>query len=205
MSVSGLARYRSAIRITGVVLALSGLLALQGCWVESMHGLSEAGWFNADKDQVYDPGLLGSWTVTIDKCSMTLNITAEGKAYNWRTTGVGEDCDKDSYYTAELFKLDEHQFFDLTARPEDVCGMCRAVHWIFLAQIEKDSFSLTPIDSDAFKNAEANGTVKLSTIQDDSDTITASAKELKAFCRKYAEDKEVFRPIPGFTFKRKQT
>lgn len=80
--------------------------------------------------------------------------------------------------------------------------MCVAVHWIFLTQIDKDSFSLVPIDSDWLKKAVEQKTVALATLSGDSDTVTASAKELKAFCREYADDKEVFKPIPEFTFKR---
>ena len=197
--------FRATVRIVAVVLALAGLLVLPGCWVQSIHGLSESGWFNSDKDQVSDPVLLGTWAITLDKCAITLSVTAEDKGYSWQTTGVGEGCDKDSadYYEAQLFKLDDHQFLDLTARPADVCGTCRAIHWIFLIQIEKDSFTLTPIDSDWLKNAEEEKTVTLATLQGDTDTITASPKELKTFCRKYADDKEAFKPIPGFTFKRR--
>lgn len=92
---------------------------------------------------------------------------------------------------------------DLTARPEDVCEMCLRVHWIFLVRQEKDSFTLTTIDSDWLKEAEHKKAVTLATLPNDTDTLTASPKELKEFCRKYAGDSAVFKPDPNFTFKRK--
>jgi hypothetical protein len=188
------------------ILTLASLLVLPGCWVTSLNGLSDAGLFENDGDQTFDAGLLGTYGITSDNCASTLTITAKEKTYEWEMTGVGEGCNQDklkSYYEGQLFKLDNHLFFDLTARPDDVCDVCRAVHWIFLVQIEKDSFSMVPIDSDWLKNAVQNKTASLETLPDDTDTITASGKELKAFCRKYADNKEAFTPLSDFTFKRK--
>ncbi|MGB8470373.1 MAG: hypothetical protein WCD71_09455, partial [Candidatus Sulfotelmatobacter sp.] len=56
------------------------------------------------------------------------------------------------------------------------------------------TLTIIPIDSDWLKKAIAAKTVTLATMPDDSDTLVASTKDLKAFCRKYAGDKEVFRP-----------
>lgn len=207
-----MARFVSAgcgptIRMAGVLLVFAGLLVLPACWVKSINGLREGGVFGSDKDQTFDAGLLGTWETTVDKCSTALAITADGKGYHWKTTSSGEECEQDqgdtAYYDAELFKLGDHEFLDLTARPEDVCEMCVAVHWIFLAEIDKDSFSLTPIDSDWLKKAEERKVVTLATLRDDTDTVTASAAELKVFCRKYSDDKAVFKPPPNIGFKRK--
>lgn len=134
---------------------------------------------------------------------MTLTITAQEKIYAWEMISVGKGCDPKTYYEARLFRLDNHQFLDLTARPDDVCSACVAVHWILLVQLDRDSFTLAAIDSDWLKKGLEQKTGMLATVPDDTDMLTASAKDLKAFCRKYADDKEAFKPIPDFTFKRK--
>lgn len=198
--------HRSGNRVVEMVLVLAGLLALPACWVKSIHGLREGGLFGLDKDQTFDASLLGTWKATVDECSITLGITADRKEYHWKTTSVGKECDNDrgdkAYYDAELFKLDDHEFLDLTARSEDVCKLCVAIHWIFLVQIEKGSLSLTPIDSDWLEKAEEQRIIALATLPGDTGTITASPAELKAFCRKYADDKAVFKPPPTITFRK---
>ena len=56
-------RFRAMVRIAAVPVVLVGLLALPACWVQSINGLSEAGVTGSDQDRVYDPGLLGIWTM----------------------------------------------------------------------------------------------------------------------------------------------
>jgi hypothetical protein len=68
--------------------------------------------------------------------------------------------------------------------------------------LDKTTLSITPIDSDWLKKSIAAKTVTLATLGDDIDTITASSKELKAFCRRFAGDMAVFRPESTSTFKR---
>jgi len=204
MRVSSSRCSRSLSRIAGIFLMFTALLSLPGCWVTSIEGLSEAGLLESDKDQTFDAGLIGTWSAKAENCAITLAITAKDQTYQWEETGVGEDCNHDKpkfYYQADLFKLDNHEFLDVTARQEDVCDICRGVHWIFLVQLGKDSFSLAPIDSDWLKNELEHKRVRIATLPDNKYTLTASAKDLKAFCRKYADDKEAFKP--DLTFKRK--
>ena len=99
-------------------------------------------------------------------------------------------------------KLDTYNFLDVSAMPSDVCETCLAKHTIYQVRIDKDSFSLIPIDSDWLKNALEQKSVQLATLPEDSDMLTASTKELKAFCRKYADNLDAFKAI-GLTFKRK--
>jgi hypothetical protein len=84
---------------------------------------------------------------------------------------------------------------------DDVCDMCLAKHDILLVKFDKTTLSFTPIDSDWLKTSLQAKTVTLATVAGDTDTITASSKELKAFCRRFAENTEVFKST--FTFKRK--
>jgi hypothetical protein len=211
MVLFGSIQSHPTVRISAIFLALVGLLVLPGCWVRSVNGLSEAEFFGStDKDQTFDSGLLGMWTATSEDCVTTLNVTSEVKEYHWKMTTGGKGCDNDiaesetDYYEGELFKLDDHKFLDLTARTEDVCRACVAVHWIFKINMQNDSLDLAPIDGEWLEKAEKERTVTLATAHGDHDTLTASPKELKEFCRKYADDGNVFKPSADYTFKRKQ-
>jgi hypothetical protein len=196
---------RFLLRIGLVVLALTGVLGMSGCWVTSINGLDESTLSHPDPDKIFDTSLVGSWGITSDNCSSVLKIGGSDHVYNWEWRALSEACtDKEKvlYYESELFRLDNHLFLDLSARSEDVCELCRAVHWIFLLRVDKDSLTLTPIDSEWLKQAKEQNTVTLATLPDDTDTIMASAKDLKAFCRKYADDKNVFQLTSAFVFKR---
>jgi len=61
---------------------------------------------------------------------------------------------------------------------------------------------LAPLDSDWFKAAVQKNTVSLATLPEDPGTITSSAKDLKAFCRKYADNREAFKLDPDAVLKR---
>jgi hypothetical protein len=209
MSLSALIRSRLILRIAGIVLGLAGLLALPGCWVTSINPLYEEASADRpyeDPDLVFDQSLIGSWTRVSDDCTAPLTITSKNEIYDLQSTGKGEGCtdsDKPSHYQARLVKLDTHYFLDFSPMEDDVCDLCLAKHDIFLVKLDKATFSLTPIDSDWLKKSIAAKTVTLATLADDTDTITASSKDLKAFCRKYAENKEVFQPESTSTLKRK--
>jgi len=127
--------------------------------------------------------------------------------YLWKVTGSGEGCNANKgeidYYEGGLYKLDDHRFLDLTARSEDVCQACLAIHWILKLEGTAGSFRLSPIDSEWLEKAEKEKKGTLATVQGNPYILTASPKELKAFCRKYANDESVFKPSPDFTFDRK--
>jgi hypothetical protein len=192
------------LRAIGVFLALAGLLVLPGCWVTSISGLSEQGLWHGDPDLIFNEGMIGTWQETSDNCLIVLTVTAKDRIYTLHTIEQGDNCDdkgKTYHNEAELFKLGDHLFLDVW--PEDLCEPCLALHWIFLVRLDGNSLSLTPIDSDWLKNAMEQGTVTLTTMPGDTDTLTASPRELKAFCRKYADDKSAFKPDPGLVFKKK--
>jgi len=194
-------------RVVWVTLVFASLVLFSGCWVSSTEGLNEGDYLQRDADLTFDPSLIGTWEVTEDKCITTLTVTTEHQAYDLKAAHRGEGCSeaesKPNYYSAQLFKLDDHLFLDVSPRPDGVCEMCLPLHSIFLAKPEKDSLSLTPIDSEWLKKALEQKTVTLATRPGDTDTLTASPKDLKAFCRKYAGNREVFKPSPGFIFARK--
>lgn len=188
-----------------LVVLLASLLALPGCWVSSVNGLDEGRLFRPDPDITFDDSLIGTWRVTEESCTTVLTISGSDRTYNLESVLEGEKCEdagQKGHYLARLVKLDSHFFLDVYPRPDDVCEACLALHWIFLAKFDKSALTMVPIDSEWLKNASEK-TVILVTMPEDTDVITASAKELKAFCRKYADNQEVFKPIPGLLFKRK--
>jgi hypothetical protein len=207
MPFSGIVCSR-AIPRCAAVLALAGLLVLPGCWVESVNPLYEDGFPSSkDTDVVLDQRLTGSWSAAADeKCAIALMVSAKDNIYAFESTQQGEGCDsagEKSRQQARLVKLDTRLFLDVSPMPGDVCDGCLAKHTIYQTKIDKDSFSLTPIDSDWLKNALEQRKVALATLPDDSDLLTASTKDLKTFCRKYADDPAAFKPVPDLVFQRK--
>ena len=199
---------RLQVRTAEMVVVVAGLLVSPGCWVQSINGLNEAELLARDRDRVYEPNLLGTWTATSEDCVTTLMVTAQNMEYHWKITASGEGCSGNKgevdYYEGELYKLGDHRFLDLTARSEDVCQACLAIHWILKFEGTNGSFRLSPIDSEWLEKAEKEKTVTLGTVHGNPYILTASPKELKAFCRKYANDESVFKPSPDFTFERKR-
>lgn len=196
MTFLGIVRSR---RIAAVALAATCLVLLTGCPVNSLNGLSESG--DNDPDMVLDSRLVGNWPMVGETCTSTLTITAHGKVYEW----LFVDCEQDqkkTYYESRLFKLDQHYFLDVAPRSEEVCVMCIAMHWISLVTFDEKSFALAPMDDDWFSREVQKKRVKLTTLPDDPTVVTAPAKELKAFCRRYAENKDAFKPDPDWVFKR---
>ena len=199
MSLSGFVRSCFIPRITAIGFVLACLALLSGCPVKSLNGLNEAS--DNDQDMVFDPRLMGTWSDVGQKCASTVTITAHEKVYNWQVV----DCEsnKKTSYEARLFKLEQHYFLDMTAPSEEVCDLCLGIHLISLLQFEKDSFGLAPIDYDWFNKALQKKNVTLKTLPDDPGTITSPSKDLKAFCRKYADSREAFKPDPDSILKRR--
>jgi hypothetical protein len=197
---------RRCSNVAGVALVFAALCLLSGCWVSSVNGLIEGDFLHSDPDVTVDQRLGGTWEVTSDSCTTTLAITLDGQAYDLAATSQGEQCNKQEkpdFSTAQLVKLDNHLFLDVSPRADDICAMCLPLHQIFLTTSDKDLLSLAPIDSEWLKKAVEQKTVALATMPENTDLMTASAKDLKAFCRKYADNPHVFVPMPEFVFKRK--
>jgi hypothetical protein len=208
ISFPHVARFREIPRCAAIALVLAALLVLPGCWVVSIHGLYEEPSIDSprqDPDLVFDQSLTGSWSATEDKCTTLLTIASKDEVYDLQSTEQGEGCSdagKKDHRQGRLVKLDTYYFLDVSPLPDDVCEMCLAEHWIFLVRFDKDTLSFTAIDSDWLKKSLAAKKVALATLPDDSDTIIASSKDLKAFCRKFAGNKAVFKPESTSTFKR---
>jgi hypothetical protein len=208
MSLSGVSCSRTFPRLAGLALIFAVLLVLPGCWVSSINPLYEETTIDhlhvVPDDMVLDPSLIGSWTTTDDKCPTQLTIAAKGQIYDLQLVEEGQGCSQDrSHRQARMVKLDSHYFLDVSPMDDAVCDMCAAKHDILLLKIDKAALSFTPIDSDWLKKSIEAKTVTLSTVAGDTDTITASSKDLKAFCRQFADSKEVFKTESALMFKRK--
>jgi hypothetical protein len=167
-----------------------------------------------DPDVVLDKDLAGSWSVTDGKCTTILTVTAKDEIYDFRSVKEGEGCSdpgEEARQQARLVKLDGYHFLDVSPWEEDVCVTCLALHWISLARFDKDTLSLTPIDSDGLKKLLQAGTVHLNVLPEDPKLLiperpmmlTALSKDLKNFCRKFAGNKKVFKPESTETLTRR--
>jgi hypothetical protein len=190
------------LKANAAILVLATLFILPGCWVSSINGLEETALFHVDPDVVFEPLLIGTWRLTFENCTSIMTVTAKERTYNLQTIQQGEQCgdtEKPTYSQARLLKLDNHRFLDVFPRTDDVCDSCLGLHDIFLFELNADSLVLAPIDSDWLGKAVEQKTVALATVPGNTNQLTASSKDLKAFCRKYADDKEAFAPLPTFT------
>jgi hypothetical protein len=86
MALSGFIHRVRGSKAAGVVLALTALLVLPGCWVSSVNGLVEGGLFRSDPDVTFDQRLTGAWEVTSDNCTEILTITKRGS--DLRPSGI---------------------------------------------------------------------------------------------------------------------
>jgi hypothetical protein len=201
-------RSECCLRLAGVAIIVLVLMFLPACWVVSIEGLDESEWRgSADHDRAFEPALLGAWLMPSPGCMATISITADNGEYVARETSEGEKCTEEDKklidYRAKLYKLNGQLFLDVTARSQDVCKLCIPVHWIFRITIEKDLLALAPINSDWLRRGLESKTARLATLDNETNVVTATAKELKDFCRKYADDKEAFILTPTMVLRRK--
>jgi hypothetical protein len=203
MFLAGFVRCR---RIAGLLLSLAASVVLSGCWVESINPLYDEGTWDhprRDADLAFDQGLTGTWSASDHKCTTILTIGARDQVYDIQSATQGDECSEDkTRRQARLVKLDAHYFLDVSPTDDTVCDMCLAKHDIFLAKFDEYSLALTPIDSEWMQKAVAAKRVRLATLAHDADTLTASTNELKAFCRKYADNEAVFKRDSAETFER---
>jgi hypothetical protein len=194
-------------RSMGLFFCLVCLLMLPGCWVYSINSLYENKLFAPrDPDIVFDSGLIGTWKVSNEDCLTTLSIVStEEPHYQLKVKGEGKECNdegKELQFEARLVKLDSRAFLDVSARAEDICTSCLDAHQIYLTTLGKNTLDLIPVDSEWLKNAIEGKRISMATVAGNTDILTGSSKELKEFCRKYADDKAVFKPDPSLSFKR---
>ncbi|MGA2743974.1 MAG: hypothetical protein ABSE44_04695 [Candidatus Sulfotelmatobacter sp.] len=197
-----------AIRIAAVILALSSLLALTGCWIFSIRPLLDG---PSDPDLIFDQNLVGAWSLSrvAENCQWTLTIEASSRAYNF-TMAPGTGCksaEKTTHYLGYLIKLDNHRFLDVEPKTEDMCDLCVAAHTFVMVSLKDGNLALTPLDGDWVFKAINDKRVVLDHVGGDGEyidmTLTARPPELKDFLRKYADDKDAFKTSASLVFARK--
>jgi len=200
---------RSRLFVIGALF--TALLVLPGCWVMSINALYEES--PRDPDIVVEKNLSGAWSLTDDKCTTILTVTVSEEVYDLKSVQRGTECNdagKESRQQARLVKLGAHYFLDTSPWPDQICDACLPLHWIFQVKIDKDVLALSPIESDGVKKQREAGSVHLEVLPRDPKpamfespiTLTALPRDLKDFCRRFADDKSVFKPESVIVFRR---
>lgn len=201
---------RRRTQMLSVLFVLATLAAQTGCVLRSVEPLYEEAASPVDRDLVLDQGLVGSWWYADKECSWTLAFAPPAKGdFTYAATMTAAPGCKSSdvpkrvtRYEAHVVQLDNKRFLDVSPSADDVCNPCLALHTFFLISMRDRQLTLTPVDGEWLKDAIAKGTVTLAHLND-SLTMTASSRDLKAFVRKYADDPAAFKPLPDFVFQRK--
>jgi len=213
MSEPGSGTSRLSFRMCEGFLAFAALLALQSCSVVSINPLYEDV-TPKDPDIVVESGLVGTWSETDGECVTTVTIKSEEDEYDLQfVQGGGCSNPREKVQQqARLVKLGGFYFVDMFPNPDDVCDTCLGLHQIFLMSFTIDTITLTPIDAEGLRALLSKKKAKLSIVPEDPKalfperplTLTASSKDLKAFCRKFAADKTIFKPESAEMLKRVQ-
>lgn len=212
MLVSSGAKSGSGSMIFAAFLALVLLLLQQGCTVVAINSLYEDV-TPKDPDVVFEKSLIGTWFERDQKC-LTTTIASNDDAYHLQSV-QGDGCSDPGEkirQQARLIKLGAHYFVDMSPRPGDVCETCLALHQIFLMSFTADTITLVPMDAERLRALLSAKKLNLSIAPEDPRalfpdrplTLTALSKDLKDFCRRFAEDKTIFKPESAELLKKAQ-
>jgi len=152
--------------------------------------------FVTEKDAIFEPGLLGTWTKADSKQSATFTKADDGKSYNILAT---DDDGDPSKLEARLMRLGNDLFLDTTIKEVDDWKGNFAkfhllpIHLLTKITLEGDTLRYATLDFSWAK--ELRKQKKLSIrheVQDDMTVLTAPTKELQEFVRKHAAEKDAF-------------
>jgi hypothetical protein len=181
------------MRFKSLLTALTLAVLLSGCTVRSLNPLY------AEKDVVFEPGLLGTWAEHDDADK------------NWTFQRYGENgyrilCSEGlKPLEGRLVKLSEHLFLDVTPKrsahsdmvvvlPDDVDDVFAvSAHLFVKIELNGDTMRTALLKSDWVEKAADLKTLGLSHIRIGSKVVlTAPTKELQDFVVRYAGDRSVF-------------
>jgi hypothetical protein len=169
---------------TKQLLAVAGMALLMTACDEPVRSLQP---LYTEKDQIFEPQLLGMWVQAGDKSDDLLVFQKhEDNAY---TVRVG-DLPK---LEGHLMKIGGEMFLDLTPAdtesPFDIPG-----HLFARIRVNGDTMQTALFDSDWADNAAGFGTLGLSHIRIGSKVVlTGLPKELQTFVARHAGDGSVFK------------
>lgn len=170
-----------------LAFALTLVLFLTGCVVQSIHGLY------TENDLVFDPALIGTWTEKENPNPWTLEKNGE-KTYTLSYT----ENQVTAKFEAHLVRLGPYLFLDTYPTDAELKNSVLAFHLMpshlfTRIWIEKDTLRYAALDYDWMKKQLEEKKITLpNEIEDGSVILTASTKELQAFILKYAGDPEAF-------------
>jgi hypothetical protein len=166
----------------------------------------------AEKDLVFNPALVGTWTVEGD----TYIFQKSGEK-NYELTHFQKENSKDTaVFKVSLGKLGKYWFLDLFPERRALEAHLNngvythhliPVHSISRVWFEGDSMRIATLEGDWLRKMMQNKKLKIPYILNkeadgEQFLVTASTKELQQFVTKYADNKEAF-PEPGVFHKLK--
>jgi hypothetical protein len=176
------------MRQTLITLVCAAAAVMLGC-VPSLQPLV------TDKDAIFEPGLLGTWTKADSKQSFIFTKADDGKSYNVLATDDEGDASK---LEARLMRLGNDLFLDTTVKELDWKGNFAKFHLLpahlfTKITLEGDTLCYATLNFDWVKPLCEKKKLTLShDIVNDMIVLTAPTNELQDFVRKHAAEKDVF-------------
>ncbi|MCX7918286.1 MAG: hypothetical protein N3A72_01505 [bacterium] len=172
------------------VALLSVVIWFSGCIIVSMNPIYES-----EKELVFDPALLGTWT---DSEGNKISFTKSGDK---RYTCVFDVGNIPNNFDAYLIQLDKYRFLDLypgkleEAKDMNIYYMLHLIpmHSISKVWFENDKLYLSFLNQEWFEKQIEQKKVSLPYAKiNDRIVLTASAREIQRFILQYADDTSAF-------------
>ena len=149
-----------------------------------------------ERDQVFDPDLVGIWVAEDDGHETIWTVTKSGEGYEMVDVEEDEDPAK---FDVRLVKLGGHTFLDLyPSQQEPKNGLYQLhvirAHTFMKVTLATDSLGVAMLDHDWLKNALKGGETELAhqNLADGNLLLTASTPELQEFILKSCADPAAF-------------
>jgi hypothetical protein len=189
-------------------VVLVSLLALSGCWVQSVYPFYE------DSDVIVDSNLTGTWAGDgeLKGCSLGISLDATVQAY---TLAVSKSADADPNLECDsmtsqgkLVQMGAQRFLDIA--PDQERRLPAALDTLLKVDADKQKLSLTPLDPDWIENAMNEKAIKLQgRVQEFgvlprfvAVTLVSPTSDLRDFLRQ-ADTKAAFSDSGRMSFSRK--
>jgi hypothetical protein len=189
-------------------VVLVSLLALSGCWVQSVYPFYE------DSDVIVDSNLTGTWAGDgeLKGCSLGISLDATVQAY---TLVVSKSADADPNLECDsmtsqgkLVQMGAQRFLDIA--PDQERRLPAALDTLLKVDADKQKLSLTPLDPDWIENAMNEKAIKLQgRVQEFgvlprfvAVTLVSPTSDLRDFLRQ-ADTKAAFSDSGRMSFSRK--
>jgi len=160
--------------------------------------------FYTEKDQTFDPRLLGTWFDPADKDSqgtITIERTAENghDAYSITLADPSKKPVEKEAFEAHLFRLEGHLFLDVVQTKvyegdDDMLILEVPAHMLGRVTFDGDVLNLTFLDDDWVKKNLENGnfSIRHESADDGTPLLTATTAELQKFALDHVNDNDAF-------------